>query len=95
VSTTTPARRYAPLAQAAKYVGCDQRTIRRYIATGQLRGYRLGERLIRVDLNELDALLRPIPTAGERLIRADQTVVNDLIKPRPTDFASAGDPDAA
>lgn len=64
MSTTTPARRYAPLARAADYVGCDQRTIRRYIASGQLHGYRLGQRLIRVDLNELDTLMRPIPSAA-------------------------------
>lgn len=49
---------------AADYAGVSPRTIRRRIATGDLRGFRLGPRLIRVDRNEIDALLRPIPTVG-------------------------------
>jgi excisionase family DNA binding protein len=56
-------RRYASLADAATYVNCNERTIRRHISAGRLRGYRLG-RLVRVDLDELDAMMRPIPTAG-------------------------------
>jgi excisionase family DNA binding protein len=68
MSRPTPApaaaRRYASLAAAATYLGVNQRTIRRQIADGQLTGYRLGGRLIRVDLNELDEALRPIPTRG-------------------------------
>jgi excisionase family DNA binding protein len=52
--------------QAADRLGVDRRTIRRYIAGGQLRGYRVrGSRLIRIDRHELDALLQPIRT-GER-----------------------------
>jgi len=56
-------RRIAPIADAADYLGTSERTIRRYIAAGRLTGYRVGPRLIRVDLNELDTLLRQIPTA--------------------------------
>ncbi|WP_338538170.1 hypothetical protein N5P18_15635 [Janibacter terrae] len=33
------------------------------IAEGTLTGYRLGPRTIRVDLNEVDKLLRPIPSS--------------------------------
>ena len=57
------ARRYASLADAARYVDCNERTLRRKIAAGALTGYRFG-RLVRVDLDELDAAMRPIPTAG-------------------------------
>ncbi len=57
-------RRLAPLSNAADYARCSTKTLRRYIAAGRLTGYRMGPRLIRVDLNELDAILRPIPTAG-------------------------------
>lgn len=42
----------------------SERTLRRMIAAGRVTGYRAGPRLIRVDLNELDAVLRSIPTAG-------------------------------
>lgn len=62
----TPAltRRLASINQAAEYAGVCSRTIRRNISAGRLTGYRMGPRLIRVDLNELDSMLRPIPTAG-------------------------------
>ena len=64
--TSTPThasagRRYASLAKAAEYADCNERTLRRHIASGELTGYRLG-RVIRIDLNELDAWLTPIPT---------------------------------
>lgn len=57
-------RRLASLTEAADYLGTCVKTIRRYIAAGKLTGYRAGPRLIRVDLDELDAMLSPIPTAG-------------------------------
>lgn len=56
-----PSRRLASIAGAAEYGACSEKTIRRRIADGSLTGYRMGPRLIRVDLNELDQLLRPIP----------------------------------
>lgn len=56
------ARRLASIAEAAEYVPCAQRTIRRRISDGTITGYRFG-RLIRVDLDELDAAMRPIPSA--------------------------------
>jgi excisionase family DNA binding protein len=58
------ARRLAPLSAAADYAGVHPKTIRRRIADGSLNGYRMGPRLIRVDLDELDRLLSPIPAAG-------------------------------
>lgn len=60
--TTT---RFVSVADAAAYADVSTRTIRRYIATGRLTGYRVGPRLVKVDLADLDdALVRPIPTAG-------------------------------
>lgn len=57
--------RYASLATAAEYAECGQKTIRRRISDGTITGYRMaGSRLIRVDLNEVDTMLRPIPAAG-------------------------------
>lgn len=55
-------RRLASLNDAAEYAAVNPRTIRRRIADGSLTGYRLGSRVIRVDLDELDRLLEPIPT---------------------------------
>jgi excisionase family DNA binding protein len=51
------------LAAAAAYADVSTRTLRRYISHGRLTGYRVGPRLIKVDLNEVDAIVRPIPTA--------------------------------
>jgi excisionase family DNA binding protein len=39
-------------------------TIRRRIASGDLTAYRLGKQIIRVDLDEAEALFAPIPTVG-------------------------------
>lgn len=57
-------RRLASLLAAAEYADVCERTLRRMIARGELTGYRLGKRMIRVDLDELDAVMRPIPTTG-------------------------------
>lgn len=57
-------RTLVSLATAAEYAATSTKTVRRRIACGDLTGYRLGPRLIRVDLAELDAMLRPIPTAS-------------------------------
>ena len=61
---TSKPSRLASIRDASEYAHCAPKTIRRRIADGSLTGYRFGPRLIRVDLNELDAVLRPIPTAG-------------------------------
>lgn len=63
-SSTSQAKRLVSINQASEYAACNPRTLRRYISAGQITGYRMGKRLIRVDLNELDALLTPIPTTG-------------------------------
>lgn len=59
-----PPRRWAPLSVAADHLSVSEKTLRRMISAGQIRGYRVGARLVRVDLNELDALASPIPTRG-------------------------------
>ncbi|MGP5033773.1 excisionase family DNA-binding protein [Brachybacterium alimentarium] len=64
--SSTRAARYMSQQSAAEYADCTVRTIRNLIARGDLTGYRLGARSIRVDRAELDALLVPIPTAGDR-----------------------------
>lgn len=65
VRGTAPPRRWLSQAEAGDYLGVTDRTIRNMIRRGQLRGHRVrGGRLIRIDRNDLDDLLRPIPTAG-------------------------------
>ncbi|MEP7021666.1 MAG: helix-turn-helix domain-containing protein [Pseudonocardiales bacterium] len=59
----SPSRRLVSLNKAADYLDTSPRTVRRAIADGRLTGYRFGPRTLRVDLNEVDAELRRIPTA--------------------------------
>lgn len=60
---TTP-RRLAPLGAAADRLAVHPRTVRRMIANGQLTGYRVGDRMVRVDMDEVDQIAKPIPAAG-------------------------------
>lgn len=62
---TQSRRQLVAIRDAADYAGVCEKTIRRRISDGSLTGYRLGSRLIRVDLNELDKFMRVIPTAGQ------------------------------
>lgn len=60
----THTRRLTSLADAAAYAGVTPKTIRRRIADGTVPAYRMGPRLLRVDLDDLDAAMRRIPTTG-------------------------------
>jgi excisionase family DNA binding protein len=53
--------RPAPIKTTSEQYGVSEKTLRRYIAEGKITGYRLGPRLIRVDVDEVEALLKPIP----------------------------------
>lgn len=58
-------RRWAGLSEAAIYAGVSSKTMRRWIATGVIRAYRAGPKLVRVDLAEVDRAFAVIPTAGD------------------------------
>lgn len=59
----SPKRRLGSIAAAAGQLDVCERTVREYISTGMLTAYRVGPRLVKVDLAEVDALPQPIPTA--------------------------------
>ncbi|MGC4960072.1 excisionase family DNA-binding protein [Gordonia sp. DT101] len=64
MSSVSPSRRrYATINQTAEYLGVTDRTVRQMIADGRLRGYR-NRRLIRLDLNEVDASMQPFGGAA-------------------------------
>ncbi|AXH46781.1 helix-turn-helix DNA-binding domain protein [Mycobacterium phage Acolyte] len=50
----------ASIQQTADYLGVSTKTVRRYIADGKLKAVRLGPKLIRVERDSVDALMRPI-----------------------------------
>jgi len=62
---TTLERRWVSQAEAAEYLGVTDRSVRNYIRRGVLPASRVrGGRTIRIDVADLDALLRPVPTTG-------------------------------
>lgn len=63
-TTTITPRRYATLEQSAEYLVCSQRHVRDMIARGEITGYRMGSKSVRVDLAEIDAVLTTIPVGG-------------------------------
>lgn len=50
------------LQQAAHIYGVSVDTLRRRVVTGDLPASRLGRRIIRVRVEDLDRMFRPIPT---------------------------------
>lgn len=67
MTTKNAPRRMVGLAEAADHFGVCTKTLRRRIADGTIKAYRLGSKTIRVDLNEAEAaFLRPIAAAGDR-----------------------------
>lgn len=60
----TSQQQMVPLAVAAEQYGIAEKTLRRRISEGVLPAYRVGPRLIRVKLSDVDALFTRIPTAG-------------------------------
>jgi len=61
------ARQLVSVAQAAEHFGCSTKTLRRRISDGTLAAYRFGPKMLRLDMTEVDAVLRPIPTAATSL----------------------------
>lgn len=57
--------RMVSLADAAERWDVSVDTIRRMIASGKVEGRRLNGRIIRVDVAEVDACFRPIPTVRQ------------------------------
>jgi excisionase family DNA binding protein len=62
--SSTKRRTLVSIEQAAELLGCTDRSIRRWITDGRLPAYRVANKLVRLDLDDVYALLRPIPTAG-------------------------------
>lgn len=57
-------RRWVSMTEAADYAGVGLRTIRNWISQGTITGYRINDRVIRVDLNEIDSAFRPFGGAA-------------------------------
>lgn len=54
---------YVGMADASDFLGVNERTVRRYVADGRLRAYRVGPSRVRFRVGDLQAMLKPIPAA--------------------------------
>jgi excisionase family DNA binding protein len=59
-SRRIPAR-LTSITDGAEYANVCRRTVYNWIKEGRITGYRAGPKLIKVDLDELDKLIKPIP----------------------------------
>ncbi len=58
-----PEPRYVVFNEAVAYAGVPKKTMRDWISKGILPAYRIGPRLLQIDLNDIDRLRRRVPTA--------------------------------
>ena len=63
VAQQVPQPNYVSIGGAATYLGVSEATIRRLIASGEIPAHRVGQRLIRIRIADLEALTSPIRTA--------------------------------
>ena len=61
------APRWADIRGVAEYADVNRATVRDWIKKSLLPAYHLGPKIIRVDLNDVDAMMRPVvPVADGR-----------------------------
>jgi excisionase family DNA binding protein len=65
-STATFPRRLVSLTEAAEILAVSPKTVRRYIAAGDLEAVRLGRRTIRIKTESLDRLINAHPVNAWR-----------------------------
>ena len=68
------------IAEAAEYANVHPSTLRRRIADGQLPAYRVGPKLLKVDIEDVEALIRPVPVTRPRA-RLDTSLVLATARP--------------
>ena len=52
------------IAEAAAYLGVNVRGIRNMLTDGRLKAYKLGPRIVRIRLSDIDAALQPYTEAA-------------------------------
>ena len=66
-TSTKPRPVWASVEEVAEHIHVSALTVRRRIASGEFRAYRVGKShraALRLDLNEVDAAMRPVPAGG-------------------------------
>jgi excisionase family DNA binding protein len=57
---TNGQRGYVGITDAATYLGVTPKTVRKLIAEGELRAYRVGTKMLRIKLADLDDVCKPL-----------------------------------
>lgn len=57
-------RNYVTIEAAAEHLNVTPMTIRRWISDGILPAYRFGPRILRIALEDIDAIAKPVPHSG-------------------------------
>jgi excisionase family DNA binding protein len=60
---------YLTIQEAAVRLRCSTKTVRRYVARGQLVGYRVGPTMLRIRTDELDAMVASGAIPSARSVR--------------------------
>lgn len=55
---------YMSLDAAAEYLGWHRNTVRKFIAQGRIKGYRIANKSVRVKRADIEALIQEIPTSA-------------------------------
>jgi excisionase family DNA binding protein len=55
--------RFVSFKEACDYAGIPKGTMRDWVRRGLLPAYRIGPRLLQIDLNDIDRMRRRVPTA--------------------------------
>lgn len=64
--TSTVTRRLVSLADAAEALSVSPRTVRRYIASGQLEAVRLGRKTLRIKIDSIERFIDSEPVGNWR-----------------------------
>jgi excisionase family DNA binding protein len=61
---TAKAGAFVSIAEAAAYLGVNVRTVRNMLYDGRLKAYKLGPRIVRIRLSDIDTALEPYTEAA-------------------------------
>ena len=64
MSKTKADDKLVSIADAAAYLGVNVRSIRNLLTDGRLKAYKLGPRIVRIRLSDIDAALEPYTEAA-------------------------------
>lgn len=53
--------------QASQIVGLSEKTVRRFIESGELPAHRVGPKAVRIYRSDLDAFIQPLPRGGQNI----------------------------